>query len=134
MGSKVGVRGWYPDLLRVKVKSRRRAEECPGHHLSSGKPWAWSPDVMSTDSPWGSQGSDGLGVRVPPPVNTRGILRPARAQDEDLEGGHREPHRSRHLRSARGNSVRGMSSESQRHWRLDRRGGASEIGGEILRF
>ena len=47
--------------------------------------------------PGGSQGSDGLGVRVPPPVNKRGIPGPARAQDEDLEGGHRESHRSQHL-------------------------------------
>ena len=84
--------------------------------------------------PGGSQGSDGLGVRVPPPVNKRGIPGPARAQDEDLEGGHRESHRSQHLRSARGDSGGGMSSGSQRHWRLDIRGGASEIGGEILRF
>ena len=84
--------------------------------------------------PGGSQGSDGLGVRVPPPVNKRGIPGPARTQDEDLEGGRRESHRSQHLRSARGDSSGGMSSGSQRHWRLDIRGRASEIGGEILRF
>ena len=50
-GSNVEVRRWYPDLLRVKVKSKRRVEDGQGHHLSSGKPWAWSPDFMSTDSP-----------------------------------------------------------------------------------
>ena len=74
------------------------------------------------------------GVRVLPLVNKRGIPRPARAQDEDLEGGHRESHRSRHLLSVRGDSRGGMSSGSQRHWRLDIRGRASEIGGEILRL
>ena len=31
-----------------------------GQHLSSGKPWPWSPDVMSADDPWESQVSDGL--------------------------------------------------------------------------
>ena len=29
-GSNVEVRRWYPDLLRVKVKSRRRVEEFQG--------------------------------------------------------------------------------------------------------
>ena len=29
-GSKVRDRGWYPDLLRVEVKSRRRVEEFQG--------------------------------------------------------------------------------------------------------
>ena len=67
-------------------------------------------------------------------VNTRGIPRPARAQDEDLGRGNRESLRSRHLLSARDDSHGGMSSGSQGHWRLDIRGEASEIGGEILRF
>ena len=73
-------------------------------------------------------------MRVPPLINTRGIPGSARAQDEDLEGGHRESHRSRHLLSVRGDSRGGMSSGSQRYWRLVIRGGASEIGGEILRL
>ena len=49
-GSNVRVRRWCPDLLRVKVKSRR-FEDGRVHPPSSGKPWAWNPDVMSTDCP-----------------------------------------------------------------------------------
>ena len=67
-------------------------------------------------------------------VNTRGIPRPARAQDENLEGGNRESHRSWNLLSATGDSHVDMSIGSQRHWRLDIRDRASETGEEIPRF
>ena len=73
-------------------------------------------------------------MRVPPLVNRIGIPRPARAQDEDLDGGHKESHRSQNLLSSQGDSGGDVSTRSQRHWRLDIRGEASEIGGESLRF
>ena len=73
-------------------------------------------------------------MKVLPLVNTRGIPGPAGAQNEDLERGYREPHRSQNLLSARGNSSAGMNMGSQIHWRLDIRDEASDIGGEILRF
>ena len=73
-------------------------------------------------------------MKVLPLVNTRGIPGPARAQDEDLDGGHKESHRSQNLLSSQGDSGGDVSTRSQRHWRLDIRGEASEIGGESLRF
>ena len=45
-----------------------------------------------------------------------------------------ESHWSWHLLSARGDSHVDMSIGSQRHWRLDIRDRASEIGEEIPRF
>ena len=117
------------------MKSRRRVEECRGIISALGSPGLGALISGPKIAPGGgSQGSDGLGVRVPPPLNTRGIPRSARAQDEDLEGGYRESHQSRHLLSAKGNSGGGMSSGSQGHWRLDVSREASAIGGVILRF
>lgn len=55
------------------MSSQRRAEGPPRDHLSPGKPWAWGPDVLSIDSPWGSQDSESLGVRVRPRINTGGV-------------------------------------------------------------
>ena len=72
-------------------------------------------------------------MSVPTPVKTRGITRPARAQDEDLGEGQgipKVPAPAVNLVESGG----GMSAGSQRHWRLDIRGEASETGGKILRF
>ena len=51
-----------------------------------------------------------LDVRVPPLFNTKGIPGSARAQDEVLEGGYKEPHRSLTLLSALGRPGGKMST------------------------
>ena len=73
-------------------------------------------------------------MRVPPLINTRGIPGSARAQDEDLERGHRESCRSQDLLSAQANSGGCISTRSQGHWGIYIRGRTSYTGDEILGF
>ena len=40
-------------MLGVKVTKRKMVEEPLWDHLSFGKPWAWSRDIMSTVSSQG---------------------------------------------------------------------------------
>ena len=106
--------GWEggTQTCRVKVKSMRRVEECQGNISALGNPGLGALTSCLQTLPEGLRAVMAW-CEVPVSGQHKGHPRPARARDEDLEGGHRQRHRSCNLLSARGDSAGCMGTGSR---------------------